>query len=78
MKKWNIYMYANNQYIKKIKLNDPEELFISSYAINIWFKKYIFGTNFTKAIVRPKLLKKTIENKRQIHVEVEFEKGVEV
>ena len=78
MKKWNIYMYANNQYIKKIKLDNVEQLFNTSYVINIWFKKYIFGTIFTKAIVKPKLLKKTIEDKRQIHVEIEFERGVEV
>lgn len=78
MKKWKIYMYANNQYIKKIKLDNVEQLFNTSYVINIWFKKYIFGTNYTKAIVKPILLKKTIEEKKQIHVEIEFERGVEV
>lgn len=75
---WKIYMYVNNQYIKKIRLKDVSQLFNSSYVINIWFKKYIFGTIYTKAVVKPKLLKKTIEDKKQIHVEVEFERGVEV
>lgn len=75
---WNIYMYVNNQYIKKIKLKNVEHLFSSSYVINVWFKKYIFGTNYTKLVVRPKLLKKTIEEKKQIHVEIDFERGVEV
>lgn len=75
---WKIYMYVNNQYIKKIKLKDVSQLFNTSYVINIWFKKYIFGTNFTKAIVKPKLLKKTIESKKEIHVEIDFERGVEV
>ena len=78
MKKWKIYMYANNRYIKKIRLDNVEQLFNTSYVINIYFKKYIFGTNFTKAIVKPKLLKKTIEEKKQIHVEIDFEGGVEV
>ena len=71
-------MYVNNQYIKKIKLKDVSQLFNTSYVINIWFKKYIFGTIYTKAVVKPKLLKKTIEDKKQIHVEIDFERGVEV
>lgn len=75
---WKVYMYANNQYIKKIRLKNVENLFSSSYVINVWFKKYIFGTNYTKLVVRPKLLKKTIEDKKQIHVEIDFERGVEV
>lgn len=75
---WNIYMYANNQYIKKIRLRDISQLFSTSYVINVWFKKYIFGTNYTKLVVKPKLLKKTIEDKKQIYVEIEFERGVEI
>lgn len=75
---WKIYMYVNNKYIKKIKLKNVENLFSSSYVINVWFKKYIFGTNYTKLVVKPKLLKKTIEDKKQIHVEIDFERGVEV
>lgn len=75
---WKVYMYVNNLYIKKIKIRDINNLFNSSYAINVWFKKHIFNTNYTKAVVKPKLLKKTIEEKREIHVEVEFERGVEV
>lgn len=75
---WKIYMYVNNQYIKTIKLKNVEQLFNTSYVINVWFKKYIFGTNYTKLVVKPKLLKKTIEEKKQIHVEIDFERGVEV
>lgn len=75
---WKIYMYVNNQYIKKIRLKDVSQLFNTSYVINIWFKKYIFGAIYTKAVVKPKLLKKTIEDKKQIHVEIDFERGVEV
>lgn len=75
---WKIYMYVNNQYIKTIKLKDVSQLFNTSYVINVWFKKYIFGTNYTKLVVKPKLLKKTIEDKKQIHVEIDFEKGVEL
>ena len=75
---WKIYMYVNNQCIKKIRLKDVSQLFNSSYVINVWFKKYIFGTNYTKLIVKPKYLKKTIEDKKQIHVEIELETGVEV
>lgn len=75
---WKVYMYANNLYIKKIKVQNVGELFNTSYVINVWFKKHIFNTNYTKVVVKPKLLKKTIENKKEIHVDVEFERGVEV
>jgi hypothetical protein len=40
--------------------------------------KHIFNTNYTKLVVKPKLLKKTIEDKKEIHVDVELEEGVEV
>ena len=59
---WKVYMYANNLYIKKIKVKNVEQLFNTSYVINVWFKKHIFNTNYTKVVVKPKLLKKTIEN----------------
>lgn len=75
---WKVYMYANNLYIKKIKVKNVEQLFNTSYVINVWFKKHIFNTNYTKVVVKPKLLKKTIENKKEIHVDIEFERGVEV
>ncbi len=75
---WKVYMYINNLYIKKIRIRDVDKLFTSSYVINVWFKKHIFNTNYTKAVVKPKLLKKTIEEKREIHVDVELERGVEV
>ena len=75
---WKVYMYVNNLYIKKMKVKNVGELFNTSYAINVWFKKHIFNTNYTKVVVKPKLLKKTIENKKEIHVDVEFERGVEV
>lgn len=75
---WNVYMYINNLYIKKIKVRDVDKLFTTNYAINVWFKKHIFNTNYTRVVVRPKLLKKTIEEKREIHVDVELERGVEV
>ena len=75
---WKVYMYVNNQYIKRIKMKNVEQLFNTSYVINVWFKKYIFGTNYTKLVVKPTLLKKTIEDKKQIHVEIDFEKGVEL
>lgn len=75
---WKVYMYINDLYIKRIKVNDVNKLFTSSYAIDVWFKKHIFNTNHTKLIVKPKLLKKTIEEKKEIHIEVELERGVEV
>lgn len=77
-KKWKMYLYAENQCVKKIKISDEEEPFEKVYIINIWFKKHIVGTNFTKVVVKPFKLKCTNDKKKEIHVEAKLYEGVEI
>lgn len=77
-RKWKVYFYFQNVCIGKKKIEEAENPFQNNYVIRVLNKKYMFKTNYFKSIVKPIKLKKTDEDKRQIHVEVEFEKGVEI
>lgn len=77
-KKWKLYIYASNQCIKAIKINDDENPFEKTYAISVYCKKHIFGSNFAKIIVKPIRLKYTNEAKKQIHIEAKLYEGVEI
>lgn len=69
-------MYASNVCIKKIKVPFGTNIFNETYVINVWFKKYVFGSNHVKIVVRPKLMKKNLD--KEVHVEIEYERGTEV
>lgn len=75
-KKYKLYIYANRHFIKRIKIDEDEDVFNKIYVINVFFKKYILGSNFVKIIVRPILLKYTDEIKREMHVEATLFDGV--
>lgn len=77
-RKWKMYLYAENQCIKKIKINDDEEPFEKVYIVNIYFKKHILGTNFAKVVVKPYKLKCTNESQKEIHIEAKLYEGVEI
>ena len=71
-----VNLYASNHHIKTIKVPKGTNVFNEVYVIRVWFKKYIFGSNFVKIVVRPDKLLKNDEN--EIHVTVKFEQGVEL
>ena len=77
-RKWKMYLYANNQCVKCIKIANEESPFNNTYVINIYFKKHIIGTNFAKVVVKPSKLKYTDNKKKCIHVETLLYEGVEV
>lgn len=77
-KKWKMYLYANNQCIKCIRIPDEESPFENTYIINVYFKKHIIGTNFAKIIVKPYKLKYTDNKNKCIHIETKLYEGVEV
>lgn len=72
----NLYLYASNICIKKLKVKNDKKVLERPYVINVWFKKFIFGKNFVKIIVRPKAL--IHSDSKSIHVSVVYEKGVEL
>lgn len=76
--KWKMYLYANNQCIKKIYVDENEKPFENFYVITVYFKKHILGSNVAKIVVKPALLKYTDNANKSIHIEAELFKGVEV
>lgn len=71
-----LYLYANNQCIKRIKVLEGENIFENNYIINVIGKKHIFGTNYVKIIVRPVKMLKNI--KGEIHATIDYERGIEL
>jgi hypothetical protein len=76
--KWKLYLYASNQCIKKLYVEENEKPFEEFYVITVYFKKHILGSNVAKIVVKPTLLKYTDNDKKCIHIETELFKGVEV
>lgn len=74
-RKWTLYLYYNGVLIKRLKINDIEDIKVMS--INILFHKELFGKSKINAVIRPVRLLLTEENKKRTHWGVIFEKGVE-
>jgi hypothetical protein len=74
--KWKIYLYYQNRLIKKIYVDDKFKPLDEIYVFKVWFKKYLMGSWFTQIVVRPKALKFTDNDKKQVHIEVEMFGGV--
>jgi hypothetical protein len=77
-RKWKMYLYANNQCVKCVKIPKEESPFENTYIISIFFKKHLVGCNYAKVIVKPYKLKYTDENKKCIHIETKLYEGVEI
>ena len=79
--KWKIYLYANNHFIKKIKLAEIDDeldaVFNNVFVVRVLFKKYILGSNNALIIVKPVKLKYTNNDKKELHVETKLYEGVE-
>ena len=74
-KKVKVYMYANNHCIKKIKVFEGENIYENSYVIRVIGKKYMFGSNYVKLLVRPINMLKNL--KGEIHTTIDFERGID-
>ena len=71
-----VYLYADNHFIKKIWINNNENPFNKRYSIKCIFKKYVLGSNYSRIVVEPKLIK--IAEDEEIHIEVEMVRGERV
>ena len=74
-KKWTLYLYYNGIQIKRLKINDIED--IKTMSINIWFHRELFHRIKINAVIKPIRLLLTDETKKETHWGVTFEKGVE-
>ena len=77
-RRWTLYLYYNGIKVAKIKSNDLEDIENKSYAVNVYFKKKLFGSNKAGVILRPIRLLKTEEHKKRTYWGTTFETGVEI
>ena len=77
-KKWTLYLYYSGILIKKLKIEEQEAPGDNSYAINVYFKKKLFGSNIAGVIVRPIRLLKNDEKNKKTYWGVTFETGIEI
>lgn len=74
--KWTLHLYYKNQEIKKIKVNEEFKPLEEYYILKIFFKKYLFGSNFVKIIFKFDKLKYTNEDKKEMYIELMVWEGV--
>lgn len=77
-RKWTLYLYYSGILIKKKRINSNEAPGENSYAVNVYFKKKLFGTNKAGVVVRPIRLLKNDENKRKTYWGCTLETGIEI
>ena len=77
-KKWTLYLYYSGILIKKLKIEEQEAPGDNSYAVNVYFKKKLFGSNVAGVIVRPIRLLKNDEKNKKTYWGVTFETGIEI
>lgn len=75
-KKWLLFLYYNGIMIKKIRVNDIDDI-TSEMSIKVYFHKELFGKNIIRLMIKPVKLLKTDEAKKQTHWGVIFAKGVD-
>jgi hypothetical protein len=78
MKKWDLYLYYNGVLIKKVKIDEQEAPAENSYAVMVYFKKKLFGSNRAGVVVRPVRLLKNDEKNRKTYWGTTLETGIEV
>ena len=77
-KRWTLYLYYNGVLIKKVKISKDEAPSENNYAITVYGKKKLFGTNKAGIIVKPIRLLKNDEKKCRTYWGTTLETGVEI
>ena len=72
-KRWQLYLYYNGICIKRLKIDNIED--IKPMSINILGHKELFRRSKIKAVVSPVKLLLTEESKKKTHWGVVFTKG---
>lgn len=75
--KWKLFLYYNGVLIKAIKKDENEEL-AKNYAIKVYFKKFLFGNTISKVVVKPVRILKQDEIRRETHLGVVLDQGIEL
>lgn len=74
-KKWKLYLYYNGVLIKKLKISEDEGPAEHTYAIKVYFKKFLFQNVVSGIVVRPVRILKNDEKKRKTYWGVVLEQG---
>jgi len=77
-RKWKLYLYYNGILIKKLRINENEAPAQNSYAIKIYFKKFLFKNTISGVVVRPVRILKNDEVHRKTYWGVVLEQGEQV
>ena len=78
MKKWKLYLYYNGVLIKKLRIDENEAPAQNSYAIKVYFKKFLFKNTISGLVVRPVRILKNDEVHRKTYWGVVLEQGEQV
>ncbi len=76
--KWKMYLYYNNQFIKKVYRDENFELRDGVFIIRVFFKKHLFGSNNIKTVCKFDKVKFYDDINKVIHCEVNLYGGKEV
>lgn len=76
--KRKLYLYYKNQCIKRLYIEDNEQVFSTVYKVNIYFKKHLFGSNFIKTMLIAYKVKFIDKAKKEIYIEVKDYIGGEI
>lgn len=77
--RWTLYLYFKNQLIKKMYVDDDYKPIEHLYDIKVRGFKRFFGTNRKiQTVVIPVKYKFSDNKKREVHIEVDLYKGVDV
>ena len=76
--KWKLYLYYKNQFIKRLYVDDSEQVFSTAYKVNIYLKRHIFGSDFIKTMFIAYKVKFIDKVKKEIYIEVKDYIGGEI
>lgn len=76
--KWKIYLYYNNQLIKKVYREEDFDLKDNVFIVRVLFKKHLFGTINTKIVCKFIKVKFYDDVNKEMHCEVDLYAGREV
>jgi len=77
-RKWKLHLYYNGVLIKTLRIDENEAPAENSYAIRVWFKKFLFKNIVSGVVVRPVRLLKNDETKKETYWGCTLETGIEI
>lgn len=77
-RKWKLHLYYNGVLIKTIRINENEAPAENTYAIRVWFKKFLFKNIVSGVVVKPVRILKNDEAKKETYWGVILEPGEQI